>query len=244
MSHWICLWIGNCRELQRLAVRLSLAAYECVQLAKKYSTSHDFRRAFPYIHRALEIDPNYALAHAILSGCHYVRFFEFNDFEALDQMEAAAREAVALDNSEFTGYAFLGMALTFKRQFDLAGTYLQRAISLNSADTFARGYYAEWLMRNGDAEASLLAWDRLLERDPISQGRYWENCGLALLLLQRYHDALLAFGKHEHSPVVHPGKYLAHACHARQGNLAGSQSEINKLLSEKPDLTIQEFACC
>ena len=217
----------------------SLAAYECVQLAKKYNNTHDSRRAFPYIQRALEIDPNYALAHAILSGCHYVRFFECNDFEALDEMEAAARKAVALDNSESTGYAFLGMALTFKRQFDLAGTYLQRAMSLNPADTFAMGYYAEWLMRNGDAESSLLAWDRLLERDPISQGWYWENRGLALLMLQRYQDSLLAFGK-QNTPLWYIPGYLA-MCHARLGNFAAAKFEVAKLLSERPDLTVKEF---
>lgn len=214
----------------------SLAAYECVQLAKKYTALHDASRAMPYVERALELDADYAAAHTVRAATCYVKYLENFQADALDEMEAAARTAIALDNGASEGHALLGMALTCKRQYDLAGAHLERAVSLNPADTLALAYRAEWLLRNGDPARALLAMDQLLLRDPIPPTWHWEIRALALLMSRRYQEAILAFSRQVRQFwYIHA--YLA-ICHARLGQSDEARADINKLVSLRPDTTI------
>ena len=54
----------------------SLAAYECLLLAKKYIYLHDAAQAMPYVERALELDPSYALAHVNLATAYFIEYLE------------------------------------------------------------------------------------------------------------------------------------------------------------------------
>jgi adenylate cyclase len=217
----------------------SLAAYECVQLARKYEALNDTSRALPFVDRALELDPGYAVAHAMRAATWFVRYLRNSHADALVEMEAAARTAIALDNGASEGHALLGMALTWKRQYELAGSHLDRAISLNPADARALAYQAEWLVRNGDADMALKAMDRLLQRDPIPATWHWEIRALALIMLRRYQEAILAFSRHVHQLwYVHAELAI---CHARLGRMDEARAEISKLLLLRPAFTISQY---
>ncbi|WP_191057530.1 tetratricopeptide repeat protein [Geminicoccus harenae] len=211
----------------------SLAAYECLLLARKYVTAHEAERAMPLVERALSLDPDHSLTHSMLSAICYVRWLADPRDEYLDGMEAAARRAVALDNGDSKAHAYLGMALTYRKRFELAGSHLQRAISLNPGDTHAMGYYSEWLLRIGKAEAALAMLDELLERDPIPPTWYWEVRGLVLLLLGRYVDALQAYSR-QYKQFWYIHGYLA-ICLVRLGRTEEARSEIEAALSVMPD---------
>ncbi len=217
----------------------SLAAYECVQLARKYINVHDAPRALPYVERALELDAGYALAHIVLSAAYYVEYLENSQAVSLERMEAAARMAVALDGADSRGQAALGMALTFKRQYELAGSHLERAIGLNPADTSALAYQAEWLVRNGDAAKALTVMDQLLQRDPIPPPWHWEIRAMALIMLGHYQEAILAISR-----TVKQFWYL-HAllaiCHARLDQPEEAKAEIGKLLLLRPGMTVRQY---
>jgi TolB-like protein/class 3 adenylate cyclase len=217
----------------------SLAAYECVQLAKKYVALHDAARAMPYVERALQLDTEYAAAHAMRAATFYVQFLENAQGNTLEEMVEASRNAITLDEGDSVGHALLGMALILKRQYELAASHLERAINLNPANSVAVAYQAELLLRNGDFPTALKTMDELLQRDPIPATWHWEIRGMALLMLRRYQEAILAFSRQ-----IHPFWYIhgdLAMCHARLGHLGEAKAEIEKLISEMPEMTIGRY---
>ncbi|MER9457979.1 tetratricopeptide repeat protein [Mesorhizobium sp. M0478] len=217
----------------------SLAAYECVQLAKKYVALHDAARAMPFVERALQLDAEYAVAYAMRAATFYVQYLENAQANTLDEMAAASRTAIALDEGDSIGHALLGMALILKGQYELAASHLERAISLNPANSVAVAYQAELLLRNGDFAIALKTMDELLQRDPIPATWHWEIRGMALLMLRRYQEAILAFSRQ-----IHPFWYIhgdLAMCHARLGHLGEAKAEVEKLISAMPDITISRY---
>ncbi|WP_210238227.1 adenylate/guanylate cyclase domain-containing protein [Mesorhizobium sp. M2E.F.Ca.ET.209.01.1.1] len=217
----------------------NLAAYDCVQLAKKYVALHDAPRAMPFVDRALQLDAEYAVAYAMRAATFYVQYLENAQASILDQMAAAARTAIALDEGDSIGHALLGMALILKQQYELAASHLERAISLNPANAVATAYQAELFLRNGDFAIALKTMDELLQRDPIPATWHWEIRGMALLMLRRYQEAILAFSRQ-----VHPFWYIhgdLAMCHARLGHLGEAKVEIEKLTSIMPEMTIGQY---
>jgi TolB-like protein/Flp pilus assembly protein TadD len=217
----------------------SLAAYECVQLARSHVNVHDHVHALPLVKRALELDPSYASAHLVLSHCYYVQFLEDSAEETLEKMHAAALRAVALDETESRAHATLGMALTFKQQYDLAGTHLERALRLNPADTLASAYRAEWQVRCGHPDKALGTMEDLVQRDPISPPWHIEIRAYALLLLRRYSEALLVFTSLPYRYWYTHGNLAI--CHAQLGALHEAREEIQKLLLIDPDITVRKY---
>ncbi|MES0157569.1 hypothetical protein NKJ81_28995 [Mesorhizobium sp. M0018] len=217
----------------------SLAAYECVQLAKKYVALHDAPRAMPFVDRALQLDAEYAVAYAMRAATFYVQYLQNAQASTLDEMAAAARTAIGLDEGDSIGHALLGMALILKWQYELAASHLERAISLNPANAVAIAYQAELFLRNGDFAIALKTMDELLQRDPIPATWHWEIRGMALLMLRRYQEAILAFSRQ-----VHPFWYIhgdLAMCHARLGHVGEAKVEIEKLMSVMPEMTIGRY---
>ncbi|WP_352839842.1 adenylate/guanylate cyclase domain-containing protein [Mesorhizobium sp. M0514] len=217
----------------------SLAAYECVQLAKKYVALHDAARAMPFVERALQLDAEYAVAYAMRAATFYVQYLENAQANTLDEMAAASRTAIALDEGDSIGHALLGMALILKGQYELAASHLERAITLNPANSVAVAYQAELLLRNGDFAIALKTMDELLQRDPIPATWHSEIRGMALLMLRRYQEAILAFSRQ-----IHPFWYIhgdLAMCHARLGHLGEAKAEVEKLISAMPDITISRY---
>ncbi|WP_352513335.1 tetratricopeptide repeat protein [Mesorhizobium sp. M0015] len=124
------------------------------------------------------------------------------------------------------------MALILKRQYELAASHLERAISLNPANATAMAYHAELFLRNGDFALALKTMDELLQRDPIPATWHWEIRGMALLMLRQYQEAILAFSRQAH-PFWYIHGYLA-MCQARLGHLGEAKAEIEKLRQEYP----------
>jgi TolB-like protein len=214
----------------------SLAVYECLLLSRKYTASNEPDRAMPYVERALSIDPDYSLAYSALSAVYYVQWLADPQDGYLDRAESAARRAVALDGGDSKAHAALGNVLTYKKQYELAGSHLQRALDLNPADMHAMAYRSEWLLRVGKAEAALDTLDQMLERDPIPPPWYWEVRGLALLLLQRFVDALQAFSRQSKQFWYIHG-YLA-VCLAHLGRMEEAKAEVENALDIVSDAAV------
>ncbi|PBC01753.1 tetratricopeptide repeat protein [Mesorhizobium sp. WSM3860] len=211
----------------------TLAAYECILLARKYDELHDSARARPFAERALALDPSSSQAHSAMSYCAYIDWLQEPDDETLEKMVAYANAAVLLDRGDASAEALLGMALTCQQKYDEAGSHLQRALSLNPGETKALAYYSEWLVRTGDAEEALRNMDEALLRDPIPPPWHWEIRGMAFLVLERYAEAIQAFAR-QTKQFWYIAAYLA-ICFARLGRMNEATAELNKALQVVPD---------
>ena len=101
------------------------------------TTNRQFREL---ITKAIELDPNYAAARALLADALYslaiLGWTEFPDRE-LSRGADEARKAIALASDEPDGYRALGRILLARAEYDQAQNALKRAIEINPSDANA-----------------------------------------------------------------------------------------------------------
>lgn len=147
------------------------------------------QRAVDYLQRAIEKDPNFARAYAVLAMAH--AFWFPGDQGPRDNMpkaREAAQKAVALDNSLAAGHMALAyIDLNYDWNFDEAEREFRRALELDPNFAVARNFYARELMVSGRTEEALVQVRRVLELQPYAEMDYpaW-----LFYLAHRYNDAL------------------------------------------------------
>jgi len=99
--------------------------------------------------RAIEIDPEYAGAHAGLADCDAYLYMFWDASEVnLQAADAASRNAVELDDDLAEAHVARGIAVSLARNYEEAEHEFRRAIELDPTlfeayYFFARGYYAQ-----------------------------------------------------------------------------------------------------
>jgi TolB-like protein len=113
----------------------SLAAYECVLKgnALRWDVPIDSTEATRLFARAIELDPGYGLAHAMLAVMHYRNWTEdlSSSDTALNEAYRLAKRAVELDSNDSTCFAILAHVCSFRRSYEVAIQYMRRAIEIN-----------------------------------------------------------------------------------------------------------------
>ena len=135
------------------------------------------RRLF---NRAIEIDPDYAPAHAATAFCSYYLYMWYGQAEA-DLLEAdrASLKAVDLAPELAESHVARGLALALARQYEAAEQSMETAIRLNPNLYDANYFYARVCFTQGKFEQSALLFERAAEIDP-------QEYQAALLLPQVY----------------------------------------------------------
>jgi serine/threonine protein kinase len=124
------------QERTRLASAGSVIpeAYDAYLLGRNYRTELDFRKALEHFHRAIQIDPKFALGYAGLADCYTATalYMELSPDEAAPNALDAAAKAVQLDDKLAEAHAALSYAkLLFAWDLPGAERELLRALELN-----------------------------------------------------------------------------------------------------------------
>lgn len=134
-------------------------------------TEQDLMQALIHFTRAIERDPDFALAHAGLAQTYAVlpSFGSFPIDSALDRGREAAARALALDPNLGEAYAALGqIAQNFQWDISSAERSYKRAIKFNANYATAHQWYGEALMMQGRYDEARRELDIALELDPLS----------------------------------------------------------------------------
>ena len=103
--------------------------------------------------RALEIDPDYALAHAGAADCCSALYTWWDASKAnLEGADAYSRQALALDPDLAEAHSARGQALTLRKQHDEAHREFEEAIRLNPKLFEAYFFYARACLAQGKYE--------------------------------------------------------------------------------------------
>ena len=222
----------------------SLEAYECVLKgnALPWDVPGASAEATRLFEKAIEIDPRYGHAHALLAvmRCAAWQDDPSDSDAALQEALVLAKRAVELDENESTCFSILGHVCLLRRSFDLALQYVRRAVEMNPTNQWNAADMGSILIYLGQAEEALGWFRRAREIDPYFETAwYWRAMGLACMMLQRYREALSMF---EHLPA---GQYrvaaLMAGCHARLGDAESAAIRAAGCLATKPDFSIGHY---
>jgi TolB-like protein len=202
----------------------------------------DLERGREHCERAIEIDPQYARAHAYRAASYIMgmSLLEGEDIvEWRAQALASAERAVELDSLDNVSHWMLGEAAFYSDQPDRALQHIRKALALNpnDADVLAVASYIEAAL--GDPEASLRNVKLALERNPTNPRWYHWATGAALARLGRYEEALREYDQYG-LPHVDILKLRAIAL-VQLGRLEEANAQVRALLALRPDMTIAKF---
>jgi TolB-like protein/Tfp pilus assembly protein PilF len=152
-----------------------------------------FRTAVAYFEEAVARQPDFAAAYAALAQAQHQFLFvgPLSPRETMPKAEAAARKAVALDETLALAHGTLGGILHhFSWQWEEGDKEFGRAQELSS-NSFAASYAAgvPALIRNGRFEEAIALTERARKNDPLSFNSYM-NVATAYRAAGRYDQAV------------------------------------------------------
>ena len=171
------------------------AAYEAFlkgQFHVERFTPQDMTLAAQYYQQALELDPDYALAHWGLSKlCTFqAQAGLITPEESRKRCLPPIEKALVLDNSLPEAHMGYATHMTWQQfKWKEAGAAFERAIDLNPSYAEARMFYSHYLALTGRLEESTVQMRLALELDPLNpfvQGLY----GAQLLMIDDFHGAV------------------------------------------------------
>lgn len=241
-------------EIARVATRPtgSLSAYDCV--LRGLAVQHTFRDgdlefAGQMFRHAIELDPNYAQAHAHLAWWHNLRFGEGRSPELSEDGRAAERlsmRAVELDPRDAWVLSVAGHVQGFvKKRLTVAMEMFEQALALNPscAAAWALSAIAQNLLGDGEDGAQRVRTAmRLSPFDPQTFA-FVTACGTAEFVQGHYDEAIAWYGK---ARRLNPGYRAAHrmlvAALALSGELAEARELAAEFMAVEPTFRVGAFA--
>jgi non-specific serine/threonine protein kinase len=131
-------------------------------------TRKDLELAEKMFSRAIEIDPEYAFAHAGLAGC-YSYLYEYHSIEGtLEKANQASELAVELGPELAEAHTARGLALSLTEQWEDAAKEFETAIRLNPKSWDPYFYYARSQFRQGKLEEAAWLFETSSSLDPLT----------------------------------------------------------------------------
>jgi len=158
-------------------------------------TLEDIPLGVRFMERAVERDPEFALAQAGLAfALYYHVLLGASQDRAgdIDRALAAGHRAIMLDPADPFAYVAMARVHTVRADHELAVQHCDRAIGLNPSYSAAHFGRAHSLWMSGHAEEALASHEasmRLSPNDPVTWA-YMASYSLALSMLERFDEAL------------------------------------------------------
>jgi adenylate cyclase len=206
--------------------------------ASGYASSRTANRRFrELITEAIERDPNYAGAHAMLADALYSQailgWTEFPDRE-LSRASDEARKAIALAPNQADGYRALGRVHLVRGEYDEAQNALRRAIEINPSDATALAAWGTVQSYSGDVAGGIETLQLALKLDPMIEPNYVAELALSLYLARRHKDVLRlverALARHPDFAILNASAAAAAAQLGRKDHAASYAEALRRHL--------------
>ncbi len=147
-------------------------------------TEGSIRTGIEYLQRAVETDPEYALAHAALAHAYdlLATLGWMSPEEGYELARAEAEKALEIDNSVAEAHIILAFVKFFDWDWDAVETAALEAIDVNPGYALAHAAYGGYLMIMGRHEEAIQATKHARDLDPLSTST-------SVVMVRRYYAA-------------------------------------------------------
>jgi len=224
----------------------NLTAYDLVLQGlehhkKSNVTVENAKKAVQLFDQAIEIDPNYARAHA-WRACSMANYRSWCPEEfgnsLLDECTASVKKALEIDPNDHEAHRIMGAISLNIGNFDLAKYHHERAKELCPSDAYILGKNAALLVYLGEPEKALETVRKAMRINPFCPDDLFIDEGMCHFWLQNYIEAAKCFKKIK-TPCKESLFYLA-ASLAKLGEQKQS-TEILKESIKTSNMSVKEF---
>ncbi|MXN64475.1 adenylate/guanylate cyclase domain-containing protein [Stappia sp. GBMRC 2046] len=223
----------------------SMAAYECVLAAKvrhHRSAREENEMAQELITRALELDPDYAHAHA-WRGCILGQSWVYGWCEDADatfaKIEKELEIALSLDDNDADVHRILAAINVNRNDLTRARYHQERALALNPNYDLVVVQQGELLTWLGHPKEGIDWIRRAMKLNPHHPERFWSHLGKAHFAARQYPEAIEAF-MHMSSTDVLQHAFIA-ASYGQLGDATAAGAHMARIKVLDPDFTIEGF---
>ena len=203
-------------------------------------TPATLRQGIALFRQALALDSSYADAWAELASAYALEpgFGDMRPADAIGPARDAAERAVRLDSTSSNAYTALGIISTFNdRDWPRALQYLDRAVALDSANSFPRLFRAWPLVGLGRLDDALQDLRTARQLDPLSP-IINTRLGSTLEYARQYDEAITELRK---AIALDPSNVLARF---ELGKTLAVQGHFDQALKEFPDALEAQGGYC
>jgi TolB-like protein len=198
-----------------------------------------------YFQRAIELDPEFCLAHAFLA-CAIWRsvVFRFLPLSALDEARLAAERALTIDNTNAYAHWALGVVLLQLREHILATELFEYAIELNPSFAHALQWLGWTMVYDKQPEEGILKEQeaqRLSPNDPTDWGKILIQAQ-AKMNLKEFTDAENLARKAKRQANNLPVNCVILASAGYMGSTSGIDQILQEVFTIDPQFTARSIA--
>lgn len=211
----------------------------------QYASKQDNAKARELYRQTLELDPDFALAHAMLAWTHV--FEAMNGWgedraDALLQAELTANQALELASNLPVAYFVRGLVFRERGDYDLALAEAEQAIALDPNYANAHVLLATLLYYTGQPQEGLEMILKAMQLNPHHPYNYPFHLGQAYFILKRYPEACTAFedGLQSNPSAERLHVWLA-AAYAQAGRREDAAWEAEQVLTLNPEFSLQRM---
>jgi TolB-like protein/DNA-binding winged helix-turn-helix (wHTH) protein len=226
-------------------------AYDCVlrALAGIYRLgTAEFDTAGRLLQRAIELDPDYAQAHAHMAWWYSLLAAEGRAAPGVDAGRLAlehALQAIRIDGRDAWALSVAGYMMSLQtKQHAQALELYEQALTLNPSCAAAWARSAATLCYVGRADEALQRIQRAMKLSPFDEHQFWQLtiCGSACFVARRFDECAGWLAKALRlSPRYNGARRIRIAALAHMGELDEARALSQGLLDDVPDFSVQEF---
>ncbi|MGB5473082.1 MAG: tetratricopeptide repeat protein [Gammaproteobacteria bacterium] len=210
-----------------------------------YASKDDNRKARELYQKAIELDPDYAEAYAMLAWTF--TFEAMNGWsevreDSLAQARALAMHAITIDKELPVAYFVMGLVYRERGEYMKALVEAEKAIAIDSSYANAHVLLATLLYYAGRPEEGLERIKEAMKINPHHPYNYPFHLGQAYFILGRYQEAIEALeaGLGTNPSSERMRVWLA-AAYAQDGREADAKWEAEQVLALNPDFSLQRI---
>ena len=203
----------------------------------------DADQALTLLERAIDLEPDYAAAHAIIAWCHEQRYLRGGLHEEIKQASLRhARKAIAAGSDDAAALATAGFVVAaVEYDYETAIAAFDRSFALSSSSALALGFSSLVRAWKGDDATAVEQAERAIRLSPFDSLLYLPYGGLAYahFAAGRFEAAAAAAGRASESNPKFSMPYVVHtAALANLGRGDEARAVAGRLLEVEPGITV------